>query len=277
MEIKMRINTDNWSVSSAVKTGHHHLYKGSNCQDAADFFATDEMIAGIGCDGCGEGNYTEVGARMICNFALSEISRLHRMGVNPPKIVTTLFGSITRFIDMQVHLACPIEDPQQIAYYVKHHWLATIMGLIITKDYDGIVFWCGDGIYEVGDSYQTHHEIDQQNVPNYIAYHCLRHPEEVGVDTDIIPTAFEKDSLCTYSGGGDKKVMIASDGFNHHNEQKIQISMQKHPELTPDLYNQQWGKKGNFGLKKWMNSRSDKGYFEDDCFIITAERKCKSR
>lgn len=270
----MRINTDLWTVSAAVKAGHHHMDKGVNCQDAADFFASDEIICGVGCDGCGSGNYSEVGARMLCNFALSEVSRLHCMRFSPPEIVTTLFGSLTRFIDMQVHLACPVETPQQIAYYIKHHWLATIMGFIITPD-ECQLFWCGDGVYAVDDDYTR--EIDQNNVPNYIAYHCLRNPEEVGVDSEVIPTAFETDTVATGIGvddddNGNRQVMIASDGFNHHNEQKLSLSMQKHPELTPDLYNQQWGKKGNFGLKRWMNSRSDRGYFDDDCFIITAER-----
>jgi hypothetical protein len=261
----MRVDTDRWTVSAAVKVGHHHLYKGANCQDAADFFASDEIICGIGCDGCGSGDYSEVGARMLCNFALSEVSRLHRMGFTSDEIVTTLFGSLTRFVDMQVHLACPIETPQQIAYYVKHHWLATMMGFIIPREGSGIIFHCGDGIYACDD---YHHELDQQNVPHYLAYHCLRDPGSVGVGPDVIPMAFETLSF----DANTKRVMVASDGFSHHNEHKLSLSMQKHSELTPVLFNQQWGKTGQFGLKKWMNSRSDRGYFEDDCSIITAER-----
>jgi hypothetical protein len=143
------------------------------------------------------------------------------------------------------------------------------MGVLITKDHDGIVFHCGDGVYACDDDL---HVIDQNNIPRYIAYHCLRNPEEVGVDPEIIPSAFETDELRTDLSGDAQRIMIASDGFDHHNEQKLSLSRQKHPELPPSLHGQQWGKTGNFGLKKWMNSRSDKGYFEDDCFIITVER-----
>ncbi|KKN16292.1 hypothetical protein LCGC14_0977480 [marine sediment metagenome] len=269
----MRIDTDLWSVSSATKIGHHHLYKGANCQDAAEFFATDEIICGIGCDGCGEGHYSEVGARMLCNFSLFEVARLHRLNFSPREIVKILFGNITKFIDIQVYLTCQTETPQHIAYYIKHHWLATIVGFILTKDCAGMIFWCGDGAYAFsGPGFADFCEIDQNNTPNYIAYHCLRNPTEVGVDIEVIPSAFE--TVDTSTSGNDNHIMIASDGFNNHNEQKLNLSRQKYPDLTPHLDGQQWGKKGHFGLKKWMNSRSDRGYFDDDCFIITAERKC---
>lgn len=266
----MRIDTDNWSVSSAVKIGHHHLYKGANCQDTADFFVSDDIICGVGCDGCGEGLYSEIGARMLCNFALSEIARLHQMKFSPEEKLTILFGSLIRFIDMQVYLSCPLGTPQQIAYYIKHHWLTTIMGFIINeKEGSGVIFHCGDGVYSCKDNIT----IDQSNAPRYIAYNCLRDPQLVGVESEMIPTNFET----KFFGASINRIMVASDGFDNHNEQKLILAMQKDSELTWDLHEQQWGKRGNFGLKKWMNSRSDRGYFDDDCFIITAERKCQKQ
>jgi len=72
---------------------------------------------------------------------------------------------------------------------------------------------------------------------------------------------------------GASKLMIASDGFVHHDKHKLEISRQQNPDLPACLNGQQWGKKGNVGLKKWMNTRHHLGYFADDCFVITAERR----
>ena len=105
--------------------------------------------------------------------------------------------------------------------------------------------------------------------PRYIGYNCLYMPELVGVTADNIPKEFHWEHIAPES-----RVMIASDGFGTNNPDKLAVA-RKREELPDSLEGLQWGKKGQFGLKKWMNSRSDRGYFEDDCFIITAERLCK--
>lgn len=264
----MRVANADWNVSAAVKSGHYHTYKGANCQDAADFFVADDIVCGIGCDGCGEGSHSEVGARIICTFGLSEVSRLHQMGFTAEQILHDLFRSIVRFIEMQVfHIAGPAcYSNDQIAYYIKHHWLATVMGFIIQENKDGIIFSCGDGIYGLDDDLII---IDQDNTPKYIAYQALKDPESVGVSIENIPVQFIKHK---FDAETVRQLFISSDGFEQHSDQKIALSRQRDPDLPLSLQGQQWGKKGQFGLKKWMNSRYDRGYFEDDCFIITAER-----
>ena len=150
----------------------------------------------------------------------------------------------------------------EIATNIKHYWLATIVGFILT-DNQNLVFWCGDGIYVIDDELTS---IDQNNRPTYIAYNSLHVPDEVGVTLEYIPHNFEYKLLSSPN-----KIMIASDGFENHNTDKICTFQEQEPEASLDLNGQQWNKKGQFGLKKWMNSRSDRGFFEDDCFIITAE------
>lgn len=266
----MRLDTAEWTVATAVKAGHYHLYKGANCQDAAEFFVADDIICGIGCDGCGEGDYSEVGARMLCVHALSEAARLHQMGFPAERIVDNLFFGLVRYIEQQIFYLSSImgasPSPDQIAHYVKHHWLATIMGFIIQEDKDGVIFSCGDGIYGLDDQEII---IDQGNKPTYIAYQALKEPEIVGVQPENIPVQFVKHR---FDAATVSRLFIASDGFEHHNEQKLALSRDRQPDLPTSLHGEQWGKKGKFGLKKWMNSRSDRGYFDDDCFIITAER-----
>ncbi len=270
----MRVNSKSWSATCGVKAGHYHLYKGANCQDAAAIVAGPDMVVGVGCDGCGEGNHSELGALATANFALREIVRLRRSGYDSISIVRQLFPAIVRFIDMNIFLTCPVETPVEVADFIKHHWLSTIVGFILMDDpeQEGRIFWCGDGVYsiKIGDD-DLFVPIDQQNAPTYIAYNCVRNPSEVGVQPCYIPKEFS--SVSVY--GSTSKVMVASDGFDHHNADKLLASKEKEPKLSGCLHGQQWDKKGRFGLKKWMNSRSDRGFFEDDCFVITAEKTCE--
>lgn len=271
----MRINSKNWSVTSGVKAGHYHLYKGANCQDAAAIVAGPDMVVGVGCDGCGEGNHSELGAIATANFALREILRLRASGYQLHSIIEQLFPAIVRFIDMNIFLTCPVETPSEVADFIKHHWLCTIVGFILLDEpeYDdnGMFFWCGDGVlFARANGLDCPEILDQDNTPTYIAYNCVRSPAEVGVMPHHIPKRFSRTPIKSVTAVG-----VASDGFIHHSPDKLQLAKETEPELRNELHGQQWDKKGNFGLKKWMNSRSDRGYFEDDCFVITAEAICK--
>lgn len=272
----MRSNSNSWSVTCGVKTGHYHLYKGANCQDAAviaalpEYAGRKEIAIGIGCDGCGEGQHSEMGALALANFALTECLKYHLCFRSPREMLQHLFPAIIRFIDTNVswngpHFSDATMDAAHIAEFIKHYWLATMMGFILTEE-EGVLFWCGDGTYAIDDDRTTY--IDQENAPHYIAYNCLYMPERVGVTKADIPGQFSWMDITPQ-----KRVMIASDGFAAHNEDKLVAARHKE-ELSDSLEGQQWGKRGQFGLKKWMNARSDRGYFDDDCFIITAERQC---
>ncbi len=278
----MRRNSNTWSVTCGVKTGHHHLYKGANCQDAAvitalpELHGRKEIAIGIGCDGCGEGQHSEMGALALANFALTECLKHHLCLRSPTETLKRLFPAVIRFIDSNVnwngpHFSDAMMDAAHIAEFIKHYWLATMMGFILTEE-EGVLFWCGDGTFAIDDEATQY--IDQENSPLYIAYNCLYMPESVGVTARDIPIAFS-----TMVVNPKKRIMIASDGFAAHNEDKLYASFESRvaaikEELPDSLEGQQWGKRGQFGLKKWMNSRSDRGYFDDDCFIITAERQC---
>ena len=270
----MRVNSKKWTVTCGVKSGYYHLYRGDNRQDAAAIVAGPDMVVGVGCDGCGEGNHSELGAIATANFALREILRLRMSGYGLLSMVEQLFPAIVRFIDMNIFLTCPVETPAEVADFIKHHWLATIMGFIMLDEPeedgpDGMFFWCGDGMHAIEDLPIS--VIDQNNAPTYIGYNCVRNPAEVGVQPDNIPKKLESRPIYSCPTLPVSKVMVASDGFDHHNLDKLTKSKEREPDLSDRLHGQQWNKKGQFGLKKWMNSRSNRGYFEDDCFIITAE------
>ena len=272
----MRLQTPHWTVSGAVKAGHYHLYKGANCQDAMGFYAETigehEFLCGVVSDGCGEGEHSEVGSQMLVSFVLSEIRRIRSNVLFTPAnrqaltdVVQQLFHSIVRFIDLHLHLSCPIETNAEIAAYVKEYWLATLVGFIMDEK-EGIVFYCGDGEFCING---VPNFIDQQNTPHYIAYACLRDPQSVGVTPDFIPREF---TIVPFDVPTTNIIRISSDGFSTKNESRFAVALEREPGLPASLWGHESGHKGEVGLKKWLNSRSDRGYFDDDCAIVVAER-----
>lgn len=266
----MRKNSDHCSITSGVKLGHSHAYRGVNCQDAAVIAATPRAVVGVGCDGCGEGEHSEMGALALSNYAVRET--LMYLDCYDNQALTSrdwvilmeqLFHTIVGYIKAAVVTSGPGRSPVEVAEFIKHYWLATIMGVIVLED-NCVIFSCGDGVYAFDDEIVS---IDQDNRPNYIAYNALQTPGDFGVTEENIPTGFMFMELKNAS-----RVMVASDGFVTVDEDKFSEAQVREPELLHNLNGQQWNKKGNLGLKKWMNSRSDRGYFDDDCFIITAER-----
>ncbi len=260
----MRVDSEHWTVAEAVIIGHAHKYSGRNCQDAAGMVVHPHLAIGVGCDGCGEGMHSEMGALNLSNFVLHEATQLHLSGFTIAGIVDRLFPSVIRFIDINVSLSCPDKSTKSVANYIKEYWLATIRGFLVDNDGNGLFFWSGDGV-RADDNGLI--ETEEDNKPRYIAYNCVYNPTLVGVTDDVTPKEFGQEKIV-----GATKVMVASDGFNNHNMITLGDPQMKHPELTDNLDGQQWGKKGNFGLKKWMNTRSNFGYFDDDCFIVTAEK-----
>lgn len=266
----LRVESDHWTLSCGVKAGHYHVRNGINCHDAAVVSATPELAVGVLCDGCGEGLHSEVGAWSIANFAVNKIKELRTFGYGVEDILSVLFNSIIHFIDSNIQLSCSPPTSSDVAAYIKNYWLATIMGVIASKEH-AIIFWCGDGTI-VDDNEMT--VLNQNNAPKYLAHNCLLLPGKHGVTSEHIPASFSYQfQPHTALTPQPIRVMVASDGFTTICEDKFSVALTQEPDLPRDLNGLQWGKNGNFGLKKWMNSRSDRGYFDDDCSIITAERK----
>jgi hypothetical protein len=266
----MRLTTAHWTISGAVKTGHHHLYSGSNCQDSLEFYAEQdplEFLSGVASDGCSEGAHSEVGAQSLPNFLLAQIQRLRDCGVPLDMMPQRLFHQAINFIDMHVLMGCPSGEVKAIAEYIRNYWLATIIGFVLDATQDqGFIFYCADGEYAIDDAV---FKIDQDNKPHYLAYTCVRNPSSVGVSADFIPRAF---IVVPFTPSKIRRLRISSDGFSTINEVKFAVAQEREPELPWSLSGLEFGHKGEFGLKKWMNSRSDRGYFDDDCALIVVEK-----
>lgn len=274
----MRIETTKWTVSGASKIGHAHRFKDSNCQDAYAFTVEQEperVIAFVS-DGCSEGEHSEVGAKLLTRFAVRETKLLFSRGYTLNEVIQNLFSNVLSFINLNTQLICG-DDPVERALYLKHYFSATLLGAILTPD-EGEVFYAGDGVFSAelenpelnpDATFWGHVKIQQNDLPTYLAYHCVIDPERFKVSKRVIPVAFTRHKI---DPSNLKSLMIATDGFDNHNETKLSIHEKEKP-LPRSLHGEIWGKKGQFGLAKWMTVKSSQGYFEDDCAIVTVERK----
>lgn len=272
----MRYTSSQWTTTGAVHIGHHHDSSGQNCQDAAALRIWETakgktIVAGVICDGCGGvhddlkkiglSGHSEVGANLISDMIVRHLA----FDADKPIswLLESLFSSVKRFIDTALWTRNGVED---MVVALQQFYLTTINGFIM-NDEEGYFFSAGDGCYQINDKFI---DIDQNNNPKYIAYACCPMPEAFGIQNEMIPTEF---TLQSFDPRQASKIMVASDGFTNHNPIKMDTWQAANAEILPEqLHGEQWGKKGLYGLKKWMNTRYVRGYFDDDCAIITAER-----
>lgn len=278
----MRLETHNWTVSGASKIGHAHKFSGTNRQDAYSLCVNPKLIAAYISDGCSVAGvntdqvHTEVGANLLVRRAgiFTQFLLNKGLGANYgwsiPLIVDELFHELKSLIELNTSLMSSGDEER--AFFLRDYFSATFLGVMIELEdngdmKDGWVFRTGDGIIEChpGIPYLESNvfKIDQGNCPDYLAHACLHNPEKFGVTRDKIPRGFTRHQLpkdCT-------KLMIATDGFDHHNTLKLGLN-----KANPSLFGEQWDKKGQFGLSKWMNARQLQGYFDDDVTVVTVER-----
>lgn len=282
----MRLTTQNWLVCGHIKTGHRHISNGTNGQDALAYQAipgegeSSDIVVGVVCDGCSDSRHAEVGSKLLAPFILQQSLYLLATGISKSRhgslldIVDILFRRTVEFIGNNVLAVCRV-DPEMTAAYLRDYWAATVLGCIIRGD-EGIIFGAGDGVYVLGGPPAPAGDaitvIDQNGYPQYICYHCVLEPERFGVTDQDIPCGFVTRE---FAASAVDRVMIATDGFGTHNEVKLRNAEEALGQsfLPRSLHGLQWGKKGNAGLAKWMNVCWDRGYFDDDCGIVTIERQ----
>jgi serine/threonine protein phosphatase PrpC len=268
----MRLTTDSWTITSGVKIGHYHLEREGNCQDAATFGVMNDIVFGVVCDGCGSSEHSEVGSNLTSQFVVHKLAQFIEQYNNQreSEIISNIFESTVTFVQ---NSCFPFHSSAEFhASFVNNYWLCTIMGFIISQDFISI-FYVGDGVYcidsSVSDGTDNLRVIDQHNAPEYLAYRCINPQFLKGGDV-VLPIRFQTVIRNTEKV---ERLMIATDGFTNHRMDRVyQWGLDHDQELPTSLHGEQWQKKGQFGLKKWMNAMSGRGYFDDDCAIITAER-----
>jgi len=171
-----RTGTAEWAVALASVTGREHLRLGRNNQDAVAGCSRDGVVALCVSDGCSEGAFSEVGARLISRFVALRACEL----VEPVAVVDALVAWLRSF---------SLGDA-----FVAEQLLATFL-CAVARDGVVTVFGIGDGVFSI-DGVRRELDAGPDNAPPYVAYRLL------GMDAPLV----------VHHVGAATRVAIATDG-----------------------------------------------------------------
>ncbi len=86
-------------VHTGQVIGRDHLLMGKNCQDALVVVTNPGIIVGVISDGCGEGRYSEIGARLGCQLVASQALLLLKKGISPLALPQLLYWKTVSFLE----------------------------------------------------------------------------------------------------------------------------------------------------------------------------------
>ena len=230
--------------------GRDHLLMGKNCQDALAIATDTNILVGVICDGCGEGGYSEVGARLGCQFIASQALLLLKKGISPFTLPQLLYWKTIAFLEQL--LGCyTFNSIQDRANFTQNHFLFTVNGFLLTPEVL-LFFSSGDGIRIVGEKLEV---LDQNNQPLYIGYHLVD-PTLLTPSLTPRPTSFDTtpvDPQCT------DKFAIGSDAWVIEQALLTEVWSIRHPN----------------GLQRFLNLKSRERHFTDDASLITVQRQSR--
>ena len=174
MSIKDTFQFTSGSVPGRHHLGHHPNLIGSNNQDSMGMRVTDDYAILVVSDGCGSGDYSEVGSRLLVDISLRVFSSLFRYGY-PPELGEEEMDWVSI---AHVQIVDALRDVSRVVLgdvsfskrdeFVRSHLLATLVVAVVAK-FDTVVLSAGDGVFAVnGDA--TSLEPGTDNTPAYIAY-----------------------------------------------------------------------------------------------------------
>jgi hypothetical protein len=137
-----------------------------------------------------------------------------------------------------------LAQPRQRSAYILQYLLFTVIGVIAHKN-ESVIFHAGDGVIVADDWVK---KLDENNHPNYLAYHLLQPDEKAKLQ---LPPTFTQERVHARW----QRIAIGTDGF----------------ELG--LLPQVWGNPHQRGLQRKMNSWSNQlHHFKDDATIVVLEK-----
>lgn len=154
---------DRRSVAVCVGSvcGREHLRLGRNNQDAVAGCSLKGVTAVCVADGCSEGAFSEVGARLISRFVAWRACEL----ADPAAVVDALVAWLRSF---------SLGDA-----FVQEQLLSTFL-CAVARDGVVTVFGIGDGVFSI-DGVRTELEAGPDNAPPYAAYRLLEIDAPLGV------------------------------------------------------------------------------------------------
>lgn len=195
-----------FQLKAGSVTGSEHLFKMANRQDKFRCAQFENYIVGVVCDGCSEGQHSEVGAALLSEFLVRQTGRLLTAGYAPPEVPEILYPQTLEFLkSLSAWLLGGQATAQESGAFVRDYLLATVVGFI-TGGEKTVLFTAGDGLILLNELILP---LNQDNKPSYLAYGILDktllgenfEPSE-GFEAWEFPTA-ELERLAVWSDGFD--------------------------------------------------------------------------
>jgi serine/threonine protein phosphatase PrpC len=241
-----------WNVNSATIVGRDHELTKKNRQDFVSVCSLDNRIIGVACDGCGESQYSEVGACLLGTYITNYFKEMVFSSFNGQDIDLHIFNetNLKDVIDKICRtLLVNLNTQNEQVSFIKDFMLSTNLFCFIFDDYVHIGY-CGDGVIIIDDNIEV---IDQKGSPHYIAYKNV--PKEA---LEKQPTELSYFNFKTLKQKDVNKIVIATDGLL--------------PIIDKSLVSQLYGTQKR-QLQRKFNIWQEQKMFGDDASCIVFEKQ----
>ena len=160
------MKTEDFEVSGGSVIGYEHREKNGNCQDGLCVLATNNIMAAVVTDGCSQGKFSEVGARIGARILCEKI--LREAECNPDNIKSPEFWQSIRLDALNQIGALAKTMGGNFLQIIIDYFLFTVVGFLLTEK-KLATFSIGDGIIAVNDKI-TQLGPFPSNEPPYLTY-----------------------------------------------------------------------------------------------------------
>jgi len=242
-----------WNINSASIIGRDHELTKKNKQDFVCSYVSDNFVIGVVCDGCGESQYSEVGASLIGTFVLNYFKLYLRAASDDDlHIKTSLESCFSDFMfsfQRSLLFYCINDSTKEQVLFIKEFMLSTCLFCVLVND-KVIIGHCGDGVIIIDDQTRS---LDQKGSPNYIAYKNI--PKEA---LETSPSELEFFKIEILDQKDINKIVIGTDGIQ--------------PLIDKSLINQLYGTQKR-QLQRKFNIWQEQKIFGDDATCIVIEKQ----
>ena len=160
------MTTKDFEIAGGSVIGYEHREKNGNCQDGLCVLATENTLVAVVTDGCSQGRFSEVGARIGARILCEKIVR--EAECNPGNVCSPEFWEAIRLDTLNQVDTLAKAMGGNFLQVIVDYFLFTVVGFLLTEK-NIITFSVGDGVIVIND------EVAQlgpfpANEPPYLAY-----------------------------------------------------------------------------------------------------------
>ena len=188
--------------------GREHLRLERNNQDAYAILRNEQYAIAVVCDGCGSGQYSEVGAQIGARLTIESLTRAlsSQSSQGNPISSHELLEQVRQDLLRQIDNLAQAMGGNWLQT-LKDYFLFTIVGVVITST-DILVFSLGDGVIIINGK-----EIDlgyfPGNAPPYLAYGLCKTASNYKLRSHLLPPLEQVESILIGTDGVRELINVA--------------------------------------------------------------------